>query len=300
MRTLWPERSAERRLHHLHFLEIAFHQDFRRRFALQVVLPDELRQNLGRLGERRPREERRAAQAASAAHEHQRHAILAVARRHRDHIGVVIGAGCDDLLRLNGLEVRQLVPQPRRILELQPLGCGFHAPTQFLLHLVVAAFQDLDRGAGIARIVLRRYQPNARRRAALDLVLQAGARAVRKIAVLAIAQAKQFLQLLQRFAHRTGGRIRAEVAAGLLARAAVEAQTRKFMLRLQMHEREALVVAQHDIEARPMLLDEIEFEQQRLGVRIRDGDFHRAPSSPPAPAPSGERCSAGNTNPPGS
>jgi hypothetical protein len=30
----------------------------------------------------------------------------------------------------------------------------------------------------------------------------------------------------------------------------------------------------HDVEARPVLLDEIEFEQQRFGIRIRDRDFH--------------------------
>ena len=37
--------------------------------------------------------------------------------------------------------------------------------------------------------------------------------------------------------------------------------------------RKALVVAQHDVEARLVRLDEVELEQQRLGLGVRDRDF---------------------------
>ena len=38
----------------------------------------------------------------------------------------------------------------------------------------------------------------------------------------------------------------------------------------------ALVVAQHDVEARLVRLDEVVFEQQRLGLGVRDRDFDAA------------------------
>ena len=37
---------------------------------------------------------------------------------------------------------------------------------------------------------------------------------------------------------------------------------------------EALIIAQHNVEARPMLLDEVVLEEQRLGIRVGDRYFH--------------------------
>ena len=186
----------------------------------------------------------------------------------------MIVAGGDDLLRLDDLEIGQLVAQARRVFELQVGSRALHAPAQLLLHLVVAPFQHLDGRSRIARVGLLGNQPDAGAGAALDLVLQAGPRAIGEVRVLAIAKAEQLLQLLQRLPNGAGRRIRAEKAAGLLARPAVEAEARKLVSGLEVQERKTFVVAQHHVETRPVLFDEIEFEKQRLRIRIRDGHFH--------------------------
>src|ERR1019366_6427724 len=94
------------------------------------------------------------------------------------------------------------------------------------------------------------------------------------IGVLAIAQPEELLQLLQSLANSAGRGVWAEEPASLLARTAIETQARKFVLRVQMQEGKTLVVPKHDVEARTVLLDEIELEQQGFRVRIRDSDFH--------------------------
>ncbi len=117
-------------------------------------------------------------------------AVLAVGRGDGDDIRIMIRAGGHDLLRLDDLELRQLVAQLRGLLEIQARGCGLHAPAEILADLIVAPFQHLDRGAHIASVVLLGDQTHARRGTSLDLVLQAGPRAVREIGVVAIADAK--------------------------------------------------------------------------------------------------------------
>ncbi len=68
----------------------------------------------------------------------------------------------------------------------------------------------------------------ARRLTALDLVLQAGPRAVAVVAVFALAHEECLLQQAQAFADSSGARIGAEVASGLLLRATMNAQSWKF------------------------------------------------------------------------
>ena len=186
----------------------------------------------------------------------------------------MIDVGGDDLLRLNVFELRQLVAQLRGLFELQTFRGCLHAAAEVLAHLIVAALQHLDRRAHVACVALLGNESHAGSRAALDLVLQARPRPIREIGVVAISQAKKFLQLLQSLTHRAGRWVRPEVPPRLLARSAIKSQARKFMLCFEMQVGKALVVAQHHIEARPMLFYEIEFEQQRFRVGIRDGDFH--------------------------
>src|SRR5690606_9781471 len=70
-------------------------------------------------------------------------------------------------------------------------------------------------------IVLWGNQAHARRRAASNLIEQAGARAMGVDAVLAGAQAKDLLQDLDGFSHRPGIRIRTEEMALALRAAPV-------------------------------------------------------------------------------
>ena len=222
------------RLEHVHLLEVALDQDLGRRLALQIVLCDELGQDLGGFGKRRSREERGAAEAAAAAHEHQGNTVLAVARGHGDDVGVVVASRGDDLLRLDDLQIGELIAQSRGILELESLRRGFHPAPEFLLDFIVAPFQHLDGRRGVPRVGIRRDEADAGGRAALDLVLQTGPGAIGEVRVRAVAQAEQFLQLLQGLAHRAGRRVRTEKPAGFLARTAVEGKTGELVPRLKM------------------------------------------------------------------
>src|SRR4029077_4069634 len=66
---------------------------------------------------------------------------------------------------------------------------------------------------------------------------------------------------------------RAEVTLPLRARAAVEGEPREAVLVAQMDRGKALVIAQHDVEAWLVRLDEVVLEQQRLGLGVGDRDL---------------------------
>src|SRR5207237_9901025 len=110
-----------------------------------------------------------------------------------------------------------------------------------------------------------RDQAGARRGAAVDLVQQAGARAVLEHRVLAGAQAEHALQELDALAHRVGVRKRAEVAVLPVLRAAVESEARE-LVPGDGQVRIGLVVAEQDVVARREALDEVVLEEKRLAL----------------------------------
>ena len=111
---------------------------------------------------------------------------------------------------------------------------------------------------------------DAGRRAALDLVLQAGPRAGREHAVGAGAQREGALQGVERAVDRGGRGERAEILVARLARAAVLGELRPFGVAADDDVGERLVVAQQHVEARPEALDQVVLEQQRLGLAVGD------------------------------
>src|SRR3954453_12142929 len=100
----------------------------------------------------------------------------------------------------------------RRFFVVLGLGGGGHALGELPDHVVLASFEEQHRVAHVLGVLLRGYLARARRRAALDLVQQAWARAVLEHGVLASAQTKNALQKLDAFAHRISMGERAEVA----------------------------------------------------------------------------------------
>ncbi len=115
-------------------------------------------------------------------------------------------------------------------------------------------------------------EPDARRGAAADLMLQARPRAIPEIAVLAIADPEQLLDQIETLAHRARTRKRAEITSAAAARTAMKREPRIFARR-QMDVRIALVVAKHDVVSRLQRLDDLRFEQQRLGLGTRNRRF---------------------------
>ena len=229
-----------------------------------------------RLGERGTRKIAGGAEVAAAAHQHDADRELARLPDDGEDIDVALALGGDELLRLDALQRGELVADLRGALELEPPGGLLHARLQLRRHLLAAALEHLDRRGHVLRVGLARDQADAGRRAAPDLVLQARAAAVGEEAVAAVADAEQLLQLVERVAHRAGIGERTEVALPGAARPAVEGEAREAMLVAQLDVGKALVIAQDDVEARLVRLDEVVLEQQRLGLRVGDRDLDRA------------------------
>ncbi len=135
--------------------------------------------------------------------------------------------------------------------------------------------QEIARLADELGIVGNRDLAGAGRRAALDLIEQAGARAVLVIAVRTGAQQEGALQRVERAMNGAGAGEGAEIIALAGPRAAMLEELRRLMIAGDQDIGKALVVAQQHIVARLHLLDEIGLEQQRLGLGFRRDEHHR-------------------------
>src|SRR5690606_94703 len=99
-------------------------------------------------------------------------------------------------------------------------------------HRVGPSLEEQHRVLDVARVLLLRDQPDARRAAAMNLILQARPRAVGEIRVVALAEPKELLQLVQRGPDRAGARIGPVELAAFRARAAVEREPRIVLARI--------------------------------------------------------------------
>src|SRR6185437_12041423 len=240
--------------------------------AVQVVLRHELRQHVGRFGiQRQAREEVARAQADAVAEEQHADAGQARLDAAGDHVHVGAGA-LYMVLRLQLTQGGHLVAQRSGALEVEFRAGLLHRRGQLVDHRAAAPFEEHLGVSHVAGVILFRDQPHARGGAAADLVLQAGARAVAEIAVLALAHLEQLLHQTQALAHREGAWIRSEIAPWQILRTTVEGQSRIVLAAGQIDVRVALVVAQHDVVARLQRLDQLRFQQQRLAFGARDGD----------------------------
>ena len=170
--------------------------------------------------------------------------------------------------------MRDLVAQLGGLFELQGLRRALHVVGQSHQQLPRFALQEHLGPLDLLRVVLLADQTHAGAGAAVDLVLQAGPGTIAEIAVLALPDLEYALQEMQRLAHRTGARVRTEVAAAGALAPAVQRQAGKPVAAGQVDVRIRLVVAQQDIERRLVRLDEVLLQQQRVGLGGGDGDLH--------------------------
>ncbi len=112
-----------------------------------------------------------------------------------------------------------------------------------------------------------RDQLHAGGRALAHVVVQAGAHAVFHGPVRAAAQGKGAVDQLPGFPRVKRRSERPEIARAVASCPAHDFQTRERMLEVEPEENVLLVVAQHDIIVRPMLLDQARFQQQGLFFR---------------------------------
>ncbi len=132
---------------------------------------------------------------------------------------------------------------------------------------------DLGDGLGVARLV---DATDARRRAPLDLVLQARPRPALEHGVAAVAQGKGAQERIERLVDRAGRGEGAEILGVGLLGAAVLADLREAVAVTQIDVGERLVVPEHDVEHRLEALDEVGLEQERLDLAGAGDELHLA------------------------
>ena len=247
--------------------------DQRRRRALEIVLREERADHVAAGALLRVlREEALVAEVPAVADHHQIDARDALVERARDHVRVERLRGVDVLPALDFRQRLDLVAVDGRLLvvagirgRLHPRGEGGH-------HVVLAAVHEESRVPHVGIVPRRVDQPDTGRRAAPDLVQQAGTRPVAEHRVLAGPKAKHLLQRLDALAHRAGIRERPVERVLAVERPAMEAEPRKPVAG-DHQVRIGLVVAEEDVVARRKRLDQVAFEEERLPLRARHRDL---------------------------
>ena len=138
-----------------------------------------------------------------------------------EDVGVfVIGRG-DALLILHLRQGDQLIAEAGGQLELHLFGGGGHALVQQLFQLFGAAFEEeLDVADGLAVDVMGDQAFDAGAQAALDVVLQAGARVVAVEVHLARRDEEAAVDEVDQPIGQVAGKERAKIGAAVLAQAA--------------------------------------------------------------------------------
>ncbi len=140
----------------------------------------------------------------------------------------------------------------------------------------VVARQELDHLVDHLAVVLLRDVADARRVAALDVEVEARDAAVPAgLRPLARPVAEDAVQDVERLAHLLRVRERAEVPHAAAMALAREHDARVVVLDRDGDVRERLVVAQTDVERRPVALDEVLLEVQRLDLAAGDDRLDR-------------------------
>ena len=263
----------QRAFHQLAVGDVVLQHDLRRRRLLGVVLRHECSQHvLATVRAIGLREERPGAEVAPVAEGQQHHARRGALHRHRQYVEVG-AAAIHGLPRLGLADAGNQVPQARGLFEIQRIAGRLHRRRELVGQLLAAPFQEQGGAAHRIGIGGGIHQPYARRAATTDLVLQARPAAVVEHAVFATAQAEQLVHQVERFAHRAGAWVWAEVAPWQRARAAMVGQPWPGLLG-QHDAGVALVVAQQHVVARLQRLDQLVLQQQRIGLAAGDGGFH--------------------------
>ena len=202
------------------------------------------------------------------------HAGLAALHVERNDIGLGHASRVDTLDTLNGCQRTYAVPQGCGPFELHRVGGRLHFRGKLFLDPGAIAGQEPLGILHGGRVILLGNQPDTGARAALDLVEQAGPGPAVESRVGTVAQQKDLLQLVQRPVYRIGAGEGSVVVALLLLRAPMLLDLREGMGTADQDIGEALVIAQQNVVARLQLLDQVLFQQQRLGFRARGQEHH--------------------------
>jgi hypothetical protein len=220
------------------------------------------------------------AQVAPAAHHGQVDAGTPALHLDGQDVGVSFAVRFHGLLVQHARQRRDLVAQLGRLLELQLSACAIMRASSVQHLLGVAAQESARRAARPARTASALIRPTQGPEQRLIWYSRQGRVRLAEHRVLAGAQPKHLLQQLDALLDRPGAGVGAEVAVLFVHRTPVVGHARVHLAwrasapvasagDLQVGV--ALVVAKQDVELGLLRLDEVVFEQQRLGL----GAHHR-------------------------
>src|SRR5690606_18912514 len=163
--------------------------------------------------------------------------------------------------------------QTRRVLEAEFVGGLPHANAQLLDQLRLLSLQKEDDLAHAPSVLLLRNVEDAGGRTALDLVEQAGPRPPLQHRVRAGPKLEVPVDEPQRLPDGGCTRIGSEVARAILANAPHHLQARIGMPLVEPQADVGLVVAEADVEARLVPLDQGVFEEERFLLAVDQDDL---------------------------
>ena len=187
--------------------------------------------------------------------------------RDADQVGGADRAAGDALALEQRADRLQPVAVQRRALEFLGAGGLLHLRPLLGLDLAVAAGEEVDDRVDVAPVLLVADVADAGRPAALDVVVEAGAAgAAAGLGPLAGAELEQLAEQVERLPHPLGAGEGAEVGAAGAVLLAGEVDPRVLLVEADADVGVGLVVAQADVEVRPVALDEALLGEQRLGL----------------------------------
>ena len=186
----------------------------------------------------------------------------------------------------------QPVALDRRLLVVLLAGGEEHPVLELALDLAEAAGQERDHAVDARAVLLLGDVADARRPAALDVVVEAGrARAPARLRALAGAEQEDLAEQVERPAHPLGRRVGPEVGALAAVALAREVDPREVLVERDRDVGIGLVVAQPDVEARLVLADEVLLREQRLRLGL-DDERTRCARRTRVSGPRAEKCEA--------
>jgi hypothetical protein len=210
-----------------------------------------------------------AAHDAPLANEEHLHRCFEFVVGQADEVEVFVAVGHHLLLLDRALDRCQPVAQTGGALELQLLGRTAHLELEPGDDLVGVAVEELAQLGD--ELAVRHLRDLADARAAAFLDVEQQARPPEPVVFVELAgtagaHRKAAQQQVERLADGVGVRIRPEVAHTLALAATHHHRPRVLLVERHGQERVALVVAQADVEPRPVLLDEAVLEHERLDL----------------------------------
>ena len=165
------------------------------------------------------------------------------------------------------LDREEPVPVARRLLEALLRGRLAHLPLQLAHDRARVAREEVDHAVDDLPVARLRDVVDARRVAALDVEVEArDPRVAARLRALARPELEDAVEHVERLADLLRVRVRAEVEDAAAVPLAREHHARVLVLDRDRDVRERLVVAQAHVERRPVPLDEVLLEVQRLDL----------------------------------